>query len=282
MKKIETAYALTSLYENYLLERGKENKNERGYSYFHPSAFGGCMRKMALQYFGESRPSLQEPRIIDARVERIFRAGHAHHFRMQSEFSEMGIIRGYWRSKITGKVYGKDNKLGIFRPESLEEVGEVMPDGETRTIGDLFEYEEIQVENKEYNFKGHCDGIIELEKGNENKRFVIDFKTVKSEKFSLISTSSRKPDTEYIAQINIYMWLLGIKQGIIFYEEKNSHQTLEFVLKYDDELVEEIKKSAKLLIKSIEKNQIPKVPERYAKTRKPCIYCGYKDLCYKK
>jgi len=282
MKKIEIAYDLTSMYENYLFRKGKDNNNERGYSYFHPSAFGGCMRKMALQYFGEARESLKEPRTIEARVERIFRAGHAHHFRMQSEFADMGIIRGYWRSKITGKVYGKEDKIGIFRPNSLEEIGEVTPIGETRTIGELLEYEEIQVEDKEFNFKGHCDGVIELEKGDEKTRFVIDFKTVKAEKFSLISTMSKKPDTEYVAQINIYMWLLGIKQGIIFYEEKNSHQTLEFVLHYDEELVEEIKKSAKLLLSSIKKNQIPKVPERYAKTRKPCTYCGYKNLCFKK
>lgn len=279
---VEVSYILTPIYEQFLLEEGVEGKENRGYKHFHPSAFGGCLRKIILQYFGEIKPELKEPREIKPSSERIFKAGHAHHFRMQEEFSRMGIIRGYWRSKLTGKLYGTDNKIGIFRPQSLEEIGEAdkKDPNDKRSIDQLFEYEEIAVINEEYNFAGHTDGIIELEKGDINSRYVVDFKTIKSERYSILATKSRKPDPEYITQINIYMWLLGVHQGIIFYEDKNEHKLIEFHVPYDEELIDQIKKYSKELIKLIKQKKIPSVSKSYAKTRKPCIYCGYKKFCW--
>lgn len=279
--KIEPVSILVPEYEAFLLNRGVKNQDLRGYKHFHPSAFGGCKRKMVLQYFGEIKPELKEPRIIEARSERIFAAGHAHHYRMQREFADMGILRGWWRSMLTGKVYGKKEKLGIFRPETLEEIGEERPFGDDRSIGDILVYEEIQVENEEYNFKGHVDGIVELERGNPATRYVVDFKTSKQEKFQFIKTASRKPDPVYVTQINIYMWLLDIDQGIIFYEEKNTHECLEFLVPKDRFLIEDIKKDALGILDFIKHKKIPKVKSNYNKTKYPCAYCGYKDFCFK-
>lgn len=279
---IDTGYVITPLYNAFLIK--KAEGNDRKFHYFHPSSFGGCLRKTLLQYYGEKKPQLKEPKEIQPQKERIFDAGHFYHERMQRHFAEMGILRGCWRSKLSGKVHGREEKIGIFRPASLEEIGEdhLLKDGDTRSMHDLFEYEEITLENKEYNFKGHCDGIIELERGNPDSRFVIDFKTCRTEKYEFLSTRSRKPDSEYITQISIYMWLSGVHRGIIFYEDKNNHDILEFHVNYSENRISQIKKTAKKLLKYIEKNQIAPVSDHYHKKKKPCCYCGYHALCFGK
>lgn len=270
---IEEQSELFFQYENFLTAKGLREDKERGYDYFHPSSFGNCFRKIALQYYGYPKDYETEPK-----ARRIFSAGHAHHDRMQSHFAEMGILRGYWRCMRCGKVHGKDNKIGIFCPRDCDCADKVPEDFEKhkRTKFDLFQYREIQVENKEYHFKGHCDGVIELIKGNDDERYVVDFKTVRSEKFSYL----KKPDPVYVTQIRIYMWLLDIKQGIIFYEEKNSHEIKEFRVLQDEHHIEEIKKNAKKLWGVLQSKRIPAIHERYRKDRKPCYYCEYRDRCW--
>lgn len=280
--RIDTGYVLTPLYNAFLIK--KAENNDRKFDHFHPSSFGGCLRRTLLQFYGEKNPKLQEPKEIQPQKERVFDAGHVHHDRMQDHFAQMGILRGCWRSKLSGKIYGRDEKIGIFRPSSLKEIGEehLLKDGDTRSIHELFEYVEITLENKEYNFKGHCDGIVELEIGNPDSRYVVDFKTTRTEKYEILSTRSRRPDAEYITQITIYMWLSGVHKGIIFYEDKNCHDLLEFHVNYSEDRVLQIKKTAKKLLSFIEKKQIPPVPEHYHTKKKPCCYCGYAPLCFKK
>lgn len=269
-------------YDDYLSREAVKNQNERGYKTFHPSAFGGCLRKIALQYYGEIDPKYKEPVKFDPKSQRIFRAGHAHHFRMQEELSEMGILRGCWKSKITGKIYGRDSKTGIFMPQSLEEVGEEKHPDDKRELKEIFEYVEIKVENKEYNFSGHCDGIIQLDPDNPDTMYIVDFKTMKFERFEILARSGNI-DNNYLTQINIYMWILGVRKGLIFYEDKNTHQIKEYEVFYDENLIEDIKRQAKTLLSFFEKKQLPKMPDQYEKNKKPCMYCGYKDvLCWKK
>lgn len=278
---IDTGYVLIPEYNNYLIN--KALSSTRSYDWFHPSSFGGCLRKIVLQHFGEKSSNLKEPRIPDPRAERIFDNGHFLHHRMQRAFSEMGILRGYWKSKLSGNVYGKESQIGIFRPQSLRVIGEenLLQPGDTRGIEDLLEYEEIRLESEEYNFKGNCDGVVELEKDNPDSRYVVDFKSCKSEKYEFISTRTRKPDAEYITQITIYMWLLGVHKGIIYYENKNDQEILEFHVPYSEDRVNTIKKTAKQLLDFIENKKVPKVSEHYSPSKKPCMYCGYCKLCHK-
>ncbi len=269
--------ALIYEYENFLLKKGAESDKSRGYSYFHPSAFGSCFRKMAFQHYGIPKDHLTEPRSY-----RIFDAGHAHHYRMQSHFAQMGILRGYWKCRICNKLHGTDNKIGIFCPEDCDCKKTIFKDiileGKERKGLDLFEYEEIFLEDKEHNFKGHCDGIIELIKDNPKERYVIDFKTVKEQKFAYL----KEPDQVYIVQINIYMWLSGVKKGIIFYEEKNTHELREFRVSYDESKIEDIKKNALKLKKVLDAKQLPSIPKTFAKSKKPCCYCEFREKCWAK
>ena len=129
----------------------------------------------------------------------------------------------------------------------------------------LFEYVEIFLKSKpEYNFKGNCDGVIELEPGDPESRYVIDFKTISSGGFSYL----KKPDHKYVVQITIYMWLTGVKRSIIYYEEKDKHTLREFIIPYDEGLVDHIKNSSKKLFQICSSGKIPKVPGNYKKSNK--------------
>ena len=132
-----------------------------------------------------------------------------------------------------------------------------------------------------YNFKGNCDGVIELEKGDPKSRYVIDFKTINEGGFSYL----KKPDMKYVIQLRIYMWLTGVRKGVIYYEDKNRHQLREMIIHYDEGVIDFIKeKSSKLKI-ICEKGKIPAIPKNYKKNKKPCTIfnskkCEYYNYCY--
>lgn len=269
------------LYEKHLEKKGIYSREHRGYKHFHPSAFGGCLRKMAFQYHSETNSKFKIDEPIDVKFMRICDTGHAYHYRMQKDLADMGILRGWWKCKSCGKVLGKEEELGIFLPDICECIKNPKKDKRRKTS--LFEYEEVFLESEEqYNFKGNCDGILELDPGDPTTRYVIDFKSISENGFSYL----RRPDHKYIVQITIYMWLTGIKKGIIFYEDKNKHQLREFLVPYDKDFVEDIKKTSGKLFKMCKQNKVPKIPKHYNKDNKPCKNfgkkCEFYEFCWGK
>ena len=262
-------------YEQYLIKKGETSRSTRGYSHFHPSAFGGCIRKMALQYYSEFYDNFKVEEPIDPKFIRICDAGHAYHFRMQNDLAEMGILRGYWKCKSCGKIHGKENKIGIFMPEKCD----CLDEKDKRKNLSLFEYEEVFLQSDpKYNFKGNCDGIVELEKGNPDSRYIIDFKSIKSRRFGFL----KENDIKYKTQIMIYMWLTGVHKSIIFYEDKDVHVLKELPVEYDEEEVQRIKDKAVKLKKILDNKKLPKRPDGYTQSKIPCSWCEYKKICYKK
>lgn len=276
MSKPELSIVFQQLYNSYLEKIGLESREKRGYSHFHPSAFGECSRKMALQYYSELDPWYKPENPIDPRVQRIFSAGHAFHARMQSDFANMGILRGWWKSRITGKVYGKENPHGIYRPKSVEEVGEKKHPDDTRAAHELFDYEEVTVKDSELNFEGHVDAIMDLVPDDPDERFVVDFKTINSDKFKII----KEPDPKYVTQITIYMMILDIPRGVIFYEDKNRHEIKEFFVERDEDFVKHIKENAQTLLTYLKNRKLPKIPPHFSEDKAPCAWCDYKEKCY--
>jgi CRISPR/Cas system-associated exonuclease Cas4 (RecB family) len=262
------------IYERHLIKKGEASRDNRGYSYFHPSAFGDCVRKMAIQYYSELEPSFKPEIQIDPKFMRICDAGHAFHHRMQEDLAVMGVLRGYWRCRSCDKVFGKENPIGIFLPEKCD----CQKEEDKRRGIKLFEYEEIRLESEEkYNFKGNTDGVIEIERDVQESRYIIDFKSIKDKRFSFL----KEPDHKYIVQVMIYMWLTGVKKAIIYYEDKSEHSIKEFVVNYDEKMVENIKLTALKLNKILKLGKIPKRPEGYDYDCFHCKYCDYRSVCYR-
>jgi len=266
-------------YEDFLEEKGVHLRDSRGYLYFHPSAFGGCIRKMAFQFHSENDDRFKTKEPIDIKFMRICDTGHAFHDRMQRDLSIMGLLRGWWKCRSCGETIGKEEPLGIFLPETCKCMAKKKDD--KRKGIKLFEYEEIYlISDPKYNFRGNCDGIVELERGNPESRYIIDFKSINEGGFSYL----RKPDKKYIMQVMIYMWLSGVKKSIIYYEDKNKHQLAEFEVPYDEGLVDYIKTSSRKLKKICNLGKIPKIHKDYKNDKKPCFAyskkCEYYDFCY--
>jgi len=275
-----SAEILIPHYETFLAEREIKDRAKRGYLHFHPSSFGGCPRYTSFQYHSEANDKFKNNSPVDMRFRRICDAGHAFHDRMQRDLSIMGILRGLWRCKSCGEILGKENPIGIFLPDTCPCIEKKKKD-KRRGIK-LFEYVELFLESDpKYNFKGNCDGILEFEPGEPSTRYVIDFKTINEGGFSYL----RKPDQKYITQIRIYMWLTGIRQGIIYYEDKNKHALREFKIIHDESIIDDIKLMASKLKTICEAGKIPKIPQDYHKSKKPCTLfqdkkCEYYKFCY--
>jgi len=276
MGKPELTIIFEELYNSYLRKTGLESREKRGYKHFHPSSFGECLRKIALQYYSEIDPWYKPESEIDPKLQRIFSTGHAIHHRIQGDFASMGILRGNWKSKITGKIYGKENKHGIYRPKTLEELGEKRHPDDNRSVEEILDYSEIMVRDTELNFEGHVDAIIDLVPGDIDERFIVDFKTINGDKFKIIT----EPDPKYVTQITIYMMLLDIPRGVIFYQDKNKSEIKEFLIVRDEKFVEHIRNSAKKLLELLKSNKLPKIPMFYSEDKVPCMWCEYKEKCY--
>src|SRR3972149_6075756 len=200
----------------------KALENPRRFSYFHPSAWGQCLRKIAYQYYNDQKPFMQRTsQDVDDKSERIFDNGHSMHDRWSKYLDHTGVLRGAWRctTPMCGKVYGSGEKHGVFNPSAA-------PDwkcacGSPKRLA----YQEIHLASgKKYNFEGHCDGGVDVRNTEVAKNwpdidiFVVDFKSAKDETFCELT----EPKREHVVQVNIYMWMLDLNAAVVLYENKDN------------------------------------------------------------
>ena len=124
--------------------------------------------------------------------------------------------------------------------------------------------ESITVLNVEDNFKdeahwlkGSPDAVIE---NNETKvKYVFELKSCKAKDFSAL----QKPMEIHEAQVRIYMYLTKIDQAIVFYENKNTQETKEFLIKADEVKTKALLDKCNRIIQYVENYnpEEPKLPE---------------------
>ena len=88
---------------------------------------------------------------VDSRMIRIWDTGHTLHSRWAKYMEDLNILRGIWicQNHTCGLRYGKENKIGVFKPDKCKSCG-----------CNNFSYDEVTVEDKSLNFYGHCDQIL--------------------------------------------------------------------------------------------------------------------------
>ncbi len=83
-------------------------------------------------------------------------------------------------------------------------------------------------------------------------------------------------------QLQLYMHLLGIHNGILLYIDKKNLQSKVFEVKYDKEEAEKIIERFRALHSSLVSGNIPEPEARSSsKTLWMCRFCEYSDKCYK-
>jgi len=107
-----------------------------------------------------------------------------------------------------------------------------------------------------------------------NDQEVLDFKTCKNVRYIF------EPKKEHIIQLNIYMKILGLKQGRIIFIDKNDLKIKEFEVEYDEELFKETINKLKFINKKLKEKADFK--EINIEAGKQCFYCKYAKTCFPK
>jgi hypothetical protein len=87
-------------------------------------------------------------------------------------------------------------------------------------------------------------------------------------------------DEKHEVQLNVYMWLLGLENGLLLHENKNTQAMLCVTVDRDETLVSKIKSDAVDVWRLIEAGGPP--PERPYKSRSkfPCAWCDFVSHCW--
>ncbi len=88
---------------------------------------------------------------------------------------------------------------------------------------------EVPVENRDYEIKGHTDGIIRV----NGVDAVLEIKSMNSNRFY----SCYEPKPDHLIQVNIYMFCLGIPRGCILCECKDNQELKEFYVRQSPEVL---------------------------------------------
>ena len=282
----------------------KRSKDVRLYDKYHPSAFGQCLRKMQYYRYAQKGDIPMPVEKAESKMIRIWENGHYAQSRWEKYFQAMGILRGLWRcdsyhcryydddGKYIGenhdnkksRIYGTNDKLGVFQPEKC-------------CCGcKQFSYEEILVEDKELNISGHVDMVLDFSRLDSEsctfdgltfnkddlpeEPFVVDMKTCN--KYAWDNKVMRSgPSFAYQIQITIYSNMLGCDYGMIIYENKNDQTSKAFkVLNKTDTWYKEIKRQIKLMDGMIPLKKLPP-PRPVSKSDYECKNCPFSSMCHK-
>lgn len=262
-------------------------KKERDYSHFHPSEWDGCKRKIAYSYY-ESKQYITIDNSclkIDPQAERIFGNGHFTHDRWKLYLEKIGCLLGCWKCKNwmahdKPKIYGKESKIGILKPDKCD------------CGSDRFEYIEVSVYDEETMWGGHVDAIVDTKllkqymdrpiDPNDDNYIIVDFKTIND--FSYTKNLDF-PKPNHITQIQIYMYLTGIKTSKFIYENKNTQAVKEFLVGFDENIIAIKRAEAIALKKQVTLTNTKgehTLPHRGydSKASYECMKCKYRGHCW--
>jgi len=270
----------------------KAKLDNRDYSHFHPSEFDQCHRKL-IYLFYESKGYIKVDKkdsAFDPRLHRIFDNGHHLHHRLGKNLLDSGMLRGVWSCKKCAKKYGTDSKLGILKPDCCSNC---KPNPIAGSIDYEFNYHEIGFFDEETYWGGHVDAILDISDFNyhemkvsksscpEEYMLIVDFKSMRQEKFRLLNT----PEPKHATQMQIYLYLSGLKYGKFLYENKNDQNFKEFLVVRDDDLIlEKARQASKLkqiALNTNTKGQRTLPPRPYTKSNvSECVECKFRGHCW--
>lgn len=155
---------------------------------------------------------------IDHKLQRTFDIGSAVHWWLQNKwFGPWGTLVGIWKCSSCAKTF-----KGVMPMKCCTDQRD-------------FVYEEFSLEDKNYGITGHIDGVLATPDLK-----ALEIKTCNSMQYQMI-TSKRKDAMEaHKDQLQLYMYLTGIKSGIVLYFEKDQSMIFDFRYEYDQPRVDRI------------------------------------------
>lgn len=139
-------------------------------------------------------------------------------------------------------------------------------------MGILKEKEKL-VFHKEKPFLGYIDAIVDL----DGEDYVVELKSIAHSKFAQL----REAQLDHKYQLRTYMYLTGIKKGLLLYEDKDTQDLKEFEVTMEDSFIKEFEERLDTILNFFNKKELP---ERVCANRKDGEnhWCPYVDVCFAK
>ena len=159
---------------------------------------------------------------INSTLQKVFDFGNAFHSVVQNNwFGKFGWLFGDWRCCNCGTIYKN----------------QIKPDHVCNKCGhnDTYQYVELSLKDEENFLTGHPDGILIV----DGFEYVMELKSSNSKMFQYIKNVLRRPLDAHIQQINMYMFMLGKKRGVVIYFDKDIGEWIQYHVMYNQDVVDE-------------------------------------------
>lgn len=125
---------------------------------------------------------------------------------------------------------------------------------------------------------GFADIIFEL--NEDGDKTLIDIKSIKDEKFKMLE-ATLKPDPGNSLQVLIYMYIKKIRNGLLHYVNKNTHEELFFPLTMNERNLDHVRRALSWM-ENVHKNALEgEMPVRpFEKTSWHCKFCPLSKTCW--
>ena len=315
-------------------------KEDRDYSYLHPSEIGECHRRVYYRTIGTKPMVPPGPQML-----RIFGNGHFVHLRYQLYLRDAGILAKEKVAAVsremlplgltdlervivigaTGRKYHYDPMEWVWLADDGDRAAAPIA-GMNRPnviragalgVEDEIWMVEVPLFDQEFHFGGHADAIVRTPQGAA----VIDFKSTNENGFAkLFKDEARKheynlsyphphfqtchicgddirrwqdyndhlmeqhlnhfnADPKHKIQVNLYMWMLGVGQALVLYENKNTQLVMCHPVERDETLIAQIKSDAVDVWRHILAKDPPGRPYQ-TRSKYPCAYCDFVSNCW--
>jgi len=138
---------------------------------------------------------------------------------------------------------------------------------------------EVPIKDKDLRISGRTDALIRVPgKDGTGKIVLVELKSANDKQFNRMM-SQDKPKDEHLKQIQLYMHLTGIEDGLILVENKNNQDLWEYWCKYDPIMASELIEKIKMVNSHIDAEILPN--REFDKTSFECRYCDFRNECWK-
>jgi len=252
------------------LEKSREARRKL-YSYHASQLYNLCPREEALtDFFLEKGKKFKES--LPASLRLTFDTGHALHDWFRNEYlREIGGLEGIWKCSLCGNLKEGVDLWFSDCPCSV-------PTHKVKR-----EYVEPSFQDKINGVTGSIDGILAEDTVTRRPRMILELKTINLEGFRKLT----KPFPAHVFQIQVYMWLSGIRHAVIVYISKGHTGAeppfKEFTVEYEEGFLDE----TFISLDSVRSAKDRKDP---LCAKKVCLSsstprgknCPYRDICFKK
>lgn len=124
---------------------------------------------------------------------------------------------------------------------------------------------------RELDIRGKTDSLIEI--GGEY--YLVELKSANDRMFK---NFLQEPKEQHVEQLQLYMYLSGVHQGFLLYENKNDQSLKEFLIEYDEEMVNRLREKILNVNEHVNNNTLPE--REFTRSHWQCKYCDFSGICW--